>query len=269
MNLTKELIAEPGLWRLILRVSNQRLSAILLGPESVERSVLSHVEVLADDSVRTLENAIYDNPLLLSDFAATDVIISNSDAFVSPTSAAEIREQMAEAMLPDYCELRRIETEKITDTMEVIYAVNQECYNFLARTFAAAKFHHSLAIDAKYLYHRNARGGASAHLYALCENSDKPALIGFDAAGNLCTLSRPGASTAEDCAYYILASGGNNDNGPISVGGEPALRNDVCALLRRMRPDATILPLTLPEDLLHLRRQAPDADFDMIFLTQL
>ncbi len=268
MNLTKELIADTGLWRLILRLENRRMSALLLGPESVERSVIYHNETLADESVRSLENAIYDNPLLLSDFAAVDIIIANSDAFVSPTSAAEIREQMANAMLPDFSVPRRIEAESITNTLEVVYTINEECYNFAARTFAAARFHHSLAIDAKYLYHRNARSGASAHLFALCETCEELALIDFDSAGNLRILSRPKVSTAEDCAYFILASR-NNDNGPMSVGGSPALRNDVCALLRQMRPNAPVLPLTLPEDLLHLRRFAPDANFDMIFLTQL
>lgn len=268
MNLTKDLIADTGLWRLILRIEDKRLAALLLGPESVERSVLFHSETLADDSLRALENAVYDNPLLLSDFAAIDIIFANSEAFVSPISAAEIREQMAQAMLPDYSSPRRIEAEEIFISTEAVYAVNEERYNFAARTFAAARVHHSAAIDAKYLYHRNSRNSASAHLFALCEGRDELVLIEFDAAGNLRNLSRPKAVTAEDCAYFILASVGNN-NVPMSVGGEPALRNNVCNILRQMRPDATVLPLTLPEDLLQLRHHAPEANFDMIFLTQL
>lgn len=267
MTLTKDLIADTTLWRLILRIENQRLSALLLGPESVERSVLFHSEKLTDDSAKALENAVYDNPLLLSDFAAIDIIIANSDAFVSPILATELREQMAEAMLPDYCELRHIDSQDINNTTELIYAVNEEKYNFTTRTFASARFHHSMAIDAKYLYHRNARGGSSAHLYALCEDNGELILIGFDAASNLSVLSRPNAPTANDCAYFTLATGCLD--GPISVGGKPALRNDVCSCLRTIRPDATVLPLTLPEDLLHLRRLAPEANFDMLFITQL
>lgn len=268
MKLTKDLIADTGLWRLILRIESQRISALLLGPESVERSVLFHSESLADDSIRSLENAIYENPLILGDFAAIDILFANSEAFLSPVSAAEIREQMADAMLPDYSSPRKIDAEEVTNTMEVVYAVNEDAYNFVARTFAAARFHHSMAINAKYLYHRNARSGASAHLFALCEGQDELVNIAFDAAGILCNLSRPKVFTAEDCAYFILATSNNNDT-PLSVGGEPALRNEVCNILRRMRPDATVLPLTLPEDLLQLRHLAPEANFDMIFLTQL
>lgn len=268
MKLTKDIIADTGLWRMILRIESQRLSVLLLGPESVERSVLFHSEPLADDSIRALENAIYDNSLILGDFANVDIIFANSDAFISPLSASEIREQMAEAMLPDYSSARRIETEEVTNSLEVIYAVNEEVFNFIARTFAAARFHHSMAINSKYLYHRNARAGASAHLFALCEGQDELALISFDAAGILCNMSRPKALTAEDCAYFILASANAQDM-PLSVGGNPSLRNEVCNILRRMRPDATVLPLTLPEDLLQLRHMAPEAYFDMIFLTQL
>lgn len=270
--LTRELIADATLWRLILRIGSDRLSALLIGPESVERSVLFHSEALADGSVRTLENAVYDNPLLLADFASVDVIFATSELFAAPAEMSTLREAMADAMLPDFIEPRRIEAEAAGGSgAEIVYGVAADLFNFVARTFASARFHHSLAVDASYLFHRNGGTAASAHLFALCEGPGDLALVGFNAAGRLFTVSRKAALTAADCTYFILAAAGSDAKaaGPISVGGEPSLRNEVCDLLRRMQPGATVLPLTLPEDLLHLRHMAPEATFDMIFLTQL
>lgn len=262
IHLTRDLVADTSLWRLVVRIEPRRLRAMLIGPESVERSVLFHSEELADASVKSLENAVYDNPLLLGDFACIDVIFSTPELTLCPTGHDGLRDGMVNAMLPDYDAPRRIEAEAF-GSGEVAYAVEAEVFNFAARTFAAARFHHALAIDARWLGYRN---NMSAHVYALCEGPGEMNIVGFDSAGDFHMLMRPQVHTAADCAYYILAS---EMAAPISVGGDPELRNEVCTLLRRLRPDSNILPLILPEDLLHLRHLAPEASFDMLFLTQL
>ncbi|MBP3535030.1 MAG: DUF3822 family protein [Muribaculaceae bacterium] len=265
--LTRELIADPTLWRLILRIGGNRLSALLIGPESAERSVMSHTEELPDDTVRSLENAVYDNPLLLSEFAAVDVVFATREFFLAPESALPLTDEMAEAMLPDACVDRRIECESFGPGA-LCYAVAADVCNFVARTFASAVFHHALAVDARYLAHRNREASDSAHLYALCEGVGEMAAAAFDGAGRLRYLNAPSPVEPSDFAYYILAAARGGVE-PLSVGGTPELRNAVCDVLRAADPDARVLPLTLPEDLLHLRRLAPELPFDMLFLTRL
>lgn len=265
--LTKELIADPTLWRLILRIDRRRLSALLIGPESAERSVLFHQEELPDETVKSLENAVYDNPLLLGDFAATDVIFSTAELFLAPSGSAELIEPMADAMLPDVGAPRKILADDFGAGIAA-YAVEADVVNFVSRTFACARFHHSLAISALYLAHRNSSASDSAHFYALCDGEAETSMVGFDAVGHLNYLNCCRPAVAADSAYYILAAGAAAP-GPVSVGGAPELRNAVCDALRCARPEAKVLPLTLPEDLLHLRRLAPGATFDMLFITQL
>lgn len=263
--LTRDLISDTSLWRLILRVSPQRIAALLLGPESVERSVMAHCESLADGSVKALENAVYDNPLLLADFARVDVVFAGPQAFASPLPASFLRESMAEAMLPDFSAPRRIEAEEFPGG-EMVYAVDADVFNFISRTFAAARVHHALAVNLKYLFYRNSTG--SAHSFALCENDGGMTLVCFNGAGVPALASLRTDLTAADCAYFILASDAQAQ-GAVSVGGDPQLRNEVCNLMRKVVTDATILPLTLTEDLLRLRQLAPEATYDMLFLTQL
>lgn len=264
--LTRELIGDTTLWRLILRIGPDALAALLIGPESVERPVIFHSEPLADPSVKALENAVYDNPLLLADFAAIDIIFSTPELMPVPDGLGELREEMAAAMLPDSAGPRRVEAESFPGG-EVVYAVGADLFNFVARTFAAARFHHALAVNARYLTHRNAASGMGANTFALCEEPGEMTLVSFDPRGALRYLNRPQPRQAADYAYFTLA--GPGAAAPLMVGGKPALRNEVCDILRRMQPDARVLPLTLAEDLLHLRRLAPGATFDMLFLTQL
>lgn len=264
--LTKELIADTTLWRLILRISPKKLCALLIGPESVERSVIFHAEELGDTSSKALENAVYDNPLLLGDFAAIDVVFSTAELVVNPRLSEMVRDDIVAAMLPDFGEARRFES-ALFPGGEIDFAVPAELFNFVTRTFAAARIHHSLAIDATYLSHRNMESAMAAKSYVLCEGEGEMVLLTFDAHGAISHINRPQPSGATDCAYYTLL--GADADTPIMVGGEPELRNGVCDILRKMRPDARVLPLTLDEDLLHLRRMAPSANFDMLFLTKL
>lgn len=264
--LTRDRIADTTLWRLILRIDPRRLSALLTGPESVQRPVIFHTEELADDSLKALENAIYDNQLLLSDFKRIDIIFSSPLLLTAPDGTDSLHEAMAAAMLPDYAAPRTILSESF-GAGSVVYAPDSATVNFASRTFAAARLHHALAVNATYLTHRNRDKGLPGTTYALCEAPGEMTLVGFDAAGSLRYINRPSPREAADYAYYCLAGPGTGSS--TMVGGEPELRNEVCDILRRMQPGAKILPLTLPEELLHLRRMAPGATFDMLFLTQL
>ena len=149
--LTKELIGDTSAMRLILRIEPKRLSALIVGPESVDPTVIAHSEEIADESVRALENAIYDNPLLLGDFAAIDIIFADSDFFLLPRSAEPLLDELAEALLPDYCCQRTVMMEPLPGEAAVGFAPDSDRLNFLSRTFACARFHHSPAIVANRL----------------------------------------------------------------------------------------------------------------------
>lgn len=259
--LTKELIDDTSLMRLILRIGPTRLSALIVGSEGVERRVLFHSEELHDASVKSLENAVYDNPLLLGDFRTIDIIFSTPELFTAPDFTAPLRDAMAEAMLPDYEAPRLIQASPFGDG-DVCYAVDAGIFNFTARTFACARFHHSLAVDALGLRGLDGHEG----LYALCEGDGEMNIVAFAADGSTRHLNRTQPRGAMDCAYYILAAAAAGE--VLTIGGDPALRGDVSETLLKVDPNVRVLPLSLPDDLLNLRRLAPEAPFDMIFLTR-
>ncbi len=261
--LTKELLDDATPMRLILRVAPRSLSALIVGPESIDPTVIAHTEELTDGSVKALENAVYDNPLLLSDFDAIDIIIATRNFFLFPPSAAELLDDMAAAMLPDISAEREIMAETIADGGPAIgYAVDADRLNFLRRTFSCARFHHSLAVAGRLL------GGFAPGFYALVNSPGDLMLLSVQADSSLRYLNAPEAFGANDCAYHILAAAENRE--PITLMCvDQELQASITDTITKVKPSSNILPPQLPEPLLNLRRQAPQAAFDSLFITAL
>lgn len=249
--------------RLILRVDPQRLSALIVGSETIDPAVVSIVEDLAEQTIKAVENVVYDNPLLLGDFASVDIIFSTPEIFIIPASANELVEEIAEAMLPDSTGLRTILRESVGETVTLGYAVEAELLNFLKRTFACAEFHHSLSVTANWLM-RNEPAG----FYGLVNGPGDMVLCSVRANGDLRVLNRPQPGGPNDCAYYILATAGTDE--PVTVMTvDPELRAAITDTITKVKPSTRLTVPSLSEGLLNLRRRAPEVAFDMLFITQL
>lgn len=265
-HLTSDLVADTSLWRLLLQIGPKSLTALLLGPASAERTIMAHTEPLADTSLAALENAIYDNPLLLSDFASVRLLIDSSEFMLCPAGLTALHQQLAQAMLPDAEQPAKVLVSPMPDG-EVLTLLPAEKWNFLQRTFPDAKISDAISPSATWLAYFNGERGNSAHLYAICEPG-RMQVVRFDNRGRLAFANVFSTDAATNCAYFILAASGA-ERIPISVGGFPDLRNAVTDLLRQAEPDSTILPLTLPQNLLEMRRLAPEVPDAMLFMTQL
>lgn len=261
--LTRDLVSDTSLWTLCVRVSADALSALVAGPVSTDLSVLSHVEPLHDRSLKALEDAIYDNSLLLGEFSRSTVVLSTSRFVQVPDGLpAPLAEKIAEAMLPD-CDAPRSFVSSPMPQGQVIAAIDAETLNFLKRTFPDAVFTLSLSVLAEAV--ASIRSD-EARIYAFCY-PDELVVFAFDASGSLVFANRFDAFSPADCAYYILAAAGDEPL-PVSLGGEPDLRNGVIDCLKQAAPDIELAPLTLPDSLVAVRRQTPDISDDLIFLAR-
>lgn len=262
--LTKELIGDTATMRLILRTESQRLSALIAGPESVEPTVVAHSEELPDASVRALENAIYDNPLLLGDFASIDIIFADADFFLYPDSADALIDDIASAMLPDADAPRSVLKATLSASAASIgFVVASDRLNFLSRTFACARFHHSPAIIANRLMSQPDTAG----FYAFVNSATDIVLCALNPDRSLRYLNRPQTFGPDDCAYYILAAA-ETDTPMTLITADNELRARIADTISKVKPAARILPPAFGQELLTLRRMAPEAAFDMLFLAR-
>lgn len=260
--LSKELLDDATAMRLILRVEPRSLSALIVGPEAIEPTVISHREELADPTVKALENAIYDNPLLLSDFETIDIICPTRQFFLFPESVAEMLDEMGAAMLPDEAAARTFLMETTGGGNPAVgYAVDADRLNFLRRTFSCARFHHSLAVAATRLQEHK------PGFYALVNAPGELMLVSVAPDATIRHLNLPEAIGANDCAYHILAAAEPGE--PITLMCvDPELQAAISDTITKVKPSLNILAPELPESLLNLRRLAPDAAFDSLFITR-
>lgn len=261
--LTRDLVADTSLWTLCVRVSADSLSALVASPAGPDSSVMSCVEPLHDCSLKSLEDAIYDNSLLLGDFSRSTVVLATSQLVQVPDGIpAPLAEKIAETLLPD-CDATRAFISAPMPQGQVVAAVDAETLNFLKRTFPDAVFTVSLSVLAGAVASIRSN---EARMYAFCY-PDELVVLTFDAAGTLVFANRFDAFSPADCAYYILAAAGT-ERFPVSLGGEPDLRNGVIDCLKQAAPDIELAPLTLPDALVAVRHRMPEISDDLIFLAR-
>lgn len=240
----EELTDDTPRLRLILRLDSHSAHMLILQPG--RDASLSAVQSFASEfSFEGIKALVYDNPELLGDFESIDLIFATRQFFTAPEGSDELLDSMAEAMLPDYDADRTILRDGI-----ICYALPSELHNFLTRTFACARFHHSLSICS----HRITEPG----VYALCDADGMSLLRQTD---RLEYLNRLPAVAPADCAYYILAVAQADDS--IFLSAEST--DEISSLIIQVNPNIKILPLSLPEPLVKLRQQT-GAPLDMLLL---
>ncbi len=227
--LTPDLIEDTSEIRLTLRISEDHIEAHIIDP-GPDRTELRHSMELPDKSVKALEDAIYNNPLLLGDFNEVRIIIDSHEFFLAPADAAELGEKISETMLPDGN--GTLLSDLATDNIMVFYRTASDKYNFLQRTFSYAQFHHNLAVFSH---------GKDAHgIHAECTPDNEICLMRVDRNGNTTYLNHPQTYSAADCAYYILAVMQPDDD--IYLKAIPEEREKIFDLIHQVSPDANILP---------------------------
>ena len=263
--LTSDLLNETSKWSLRVRIAPDSLSALLSGPEGADRSVIAMAEPLTDPSLPTLENAIYDNPLLLADFnRATIIVDTDQMAVLAGIENDALAINVAEdALLPDSEAPRAPLTMAIPDH-KLIALLDSDTLNFLKRTFPDAKFEISLGVFANKT--ASLLPPEKDSLLAVCE-PDRLFICACRADGKLTFANRFAISGPEDCAYYILAVAGLHA-GKITLGGDHDLRNRTIDEIHRAEPSAEVNILSLPDPILNSLRQAPDLPLEL-FLTDL
>lgn len=84
--LDKDLIPQPELWRMALLISRQSLDVALYPPVESEEAIFRSITLdpEAPTHLKAVEDAIYENPLLLSDFKSIQGFIDSDFFYFCP-----------------------------------------------------------------------------------------------------------------------------------------------------------------------------------------
>ncbi len=262
--LTKDMAPVPQMWRMAMAV-RPLVVEVVLNP-LLEEASLVHQIIELDKSMEHLnafEEMIYENPLLLSDFNRTSIIIDTTRFTIVPSeiTSDELREKIMYALYPP----RRIDApgakandlrscsyqviaQEITGTDDtLLMAVDSGLASFLQRTFLDGKIMHPIAVMASYFSQR--QQGNADKVYARL----RPGAVDMVAIeGPMLRIANSFvAPTADDAAYFITAAAKtaeyNLHDTEFMIFGQPALRDEVMSRLRPFCPK--VMPLIFPSDL--------------------
>ena len=208
--LEKDAIQQPELWKLALIIATDHIDVGLYPPLAREEILWRrfNFDPTAPNPLRAVEDIIYDNPLLLSDFKRVDCIIDNVATIPIPMeasaeTAATIYSQATnntEATTPD----NDLELYSAgVDNAQFVLIQHREIRAFLLRTFYNARFDSSLASLCRY-FAQKADAPKEPAIYAPI-NGKKLTLIALD--GNKLLMANEFKFEKDiDAFYYILAS---------------------------------------------------------------
>jgi hypothetical protein len=267
----KEMISEPRLWNLALRVSDSNLHVMLYNgnePDSlISRAIALDVENLG--LVRAIEEAIYDNPLLLNDFNHVDILIDTLKFAIIPDDIVDpdTRQSALDTLLPDSID---IHTEIIQSPIPatgsaIVMKIPVELGAFLRRTFNNPSIHHHLAPLCRYLLTSN-RTGNSGKMYVNFR-SDALDLITFSNDRPL-LINTFNFRDINDAVYYIIACRNilhfDNDSNELLLAGDSEVREAITPILREFI--GYVMPVIFPTTMFKAGKEALSTPFDLITL---
>lgn len=264
--LTKDLVAQPQLWRLGLRVSRQAVDVVINTPLEDHALIYRHF-VLAPgmEPLAAFEDLIYDNPLLLADFGKVDVLIDTPRFTLVPSeiSSEEARAEIVQSIWPDP-ELAPLAQELPTGET-LLMAVPSGLLSFVRRTFPEGRIHHSIGVLASY-FSGCSQHGTGSKLYCRLRPGAVD-MIGMT-HGRLALATTAEAPTVDDMAYFILAAaqtyGLNLDADEICLCGNPELREQVTPMLRQIAH--YVMPVIFPSEIFKAGKDALLAPFELMIL---
>jgi hypothetical protein len=265
--LNKELIETPSLWRLSLLVDDDNL--VVVANSTVEDASLIHVKLPYDSAaaspIRAIEDVIYSNPLLLSDFNKVECVVRSKQFLITPASVDEqATTAIAKKLWTDGNLTVMIDQVPQLD-INIVWAIDTQLINFMVRTFSNPRIVHHLTPLTRY-FSRKSRLGNSGKMYVNIHRNYIDVIV--FRSGKASLINSFEYQDKDDATYFILAAakeaGFNLDDDELLVCGDVALREQIMPSLRRFVN--YVMPVIFPSTMFRAGKEALNAPFELILL---
>lgn len=266
--LDKDMIGQPSLWRLYLRMGAKRLDVMLYNVAT--DNTLIHRSFIIDQSagyLKSVEEIIYDNPMLLSDFQSAHIIVESTLFTIIPSELAdgETTRRIFDAQIPGHSDDELIISRLDDQNAVIATAIDPQLARFLRRTFNNAPLTHHLAPLCRY-FHDKSRIGNAGKMYAHMRDGNIDILV-FGRERLRLANTYPVRDTM-DAVYYIMATrdmlGLNAGSDELILAGDSAMRETATPILREYL--AYVMPAIFPSTMYKAGKEALKAPFDLIIL---
>ena len=264
--LGKDLITNPRMWQLVLEVRASALEAVAFSPYEDHALIYERIEFdpSAPGTLRALEDAVYDNPMLLLDFRRVTVLYDAHHMLVLPPAGESA----------DRAAFRRVFPAALTGGGEVLvnhmpqlpadiaYEIPADIAGFLRRTFPGIVIEHPLAPVATYFRAKHPTRRRGKTIVNLSDSRLDMVVLGDEAP---LVISSQRFVEPIDAVYHILAARERHsllDTDEIMVAGDTVRRVAVTAILRRYV--RYVLPAIFPSVMFRAGKASLSAPFEMI-----
>lgn len=268
--LDRELIERPEQWRLALQSGPRGLEVVAHSPMEDNSLLWRRIAPSGDESdrreLRALEEAVYDNPLLLADFGRVQCLIDTPFVVIAPADAAALddadRDTLMRAANPDFEGVTFVNTLPASNA-SIVAGIDRETLGFLRRTFFNVDIQHHLTPLCRYFLNLARRTNAP-RLYA----NLRPGSLDVVATerDRLLMANTFAFATPDDAVYYILACRKllDMEQAEMYLAGDAAVREQVAPILRRFIP--AVMPVIFPSTMFRAGKDALGAPFELIIL---
>ncbi len=262
--LTKDLISDTSRHHLELLISSRGIDIAVFAPAEDNSLIYRHVDFdsAAKSTQDALEEAVYDNPLLLSQFKRIDCMIDTERFLIVPAERVGDAPDMLASLYGDD------EFETLCDRLDnagatLASAVPRRCVSFLKRTFGTPRITHRLTPLFRYFGHRTRFGNAARlHVHLREGACDIMAVVG----DNLIMANSYKVCAISDVVYFTLAVAESlefdSERDRVLISGDTVAREELMTTLRRYLH--FVMPMIFPSDMLRIGRNAMDAPFELI-----
>lgn len=266
--LDKEMIGQPSLWRLYLRAGAKRLDVMLYNVATDNTLIHRSLPIdQTDGYLKSVEEIIYDNPVLLSDFQKVHIIVESTLFTVIPAELGDentIR-RIFDAQIPGHSDDELILSRLDDQNAIIAAAIDPQLARFLRRTFNNAPLIHHLAPLCRY-FHDKSRIGNAGKMYAHMREGYIDILV-FGRETLRLANTYP-VRDPMDAVYYIMATremlGLNAGSDELILAGDAAMREAATPILREYL--AYVMPAIFPSTMYKAGKEALKAPFDLIIM---
>lgn len=260
-------IADPRAYRLVLRIRDTALDVMLYSPIEDNSLVFDSITLapLPTPRLQALQDAVYDHPVLLSDFSRVSIIIPAEAFLAVPTEGAADSDdcrRLIRTAFPSVSEHDPVFADP-TGTAEatLLFSIPADLHAFLTRTYLNPGIHHSLSVLARYFLGAAPRSNSPRALLDL--GADSVNIIIAD-RNRLLLANTFRSSVAADSLYYVMAALqtlGLPADTPVHVGGHAPYKAELLEKARTLLPAA--VPLIFPSAMFKAGRDAMKAPLDL------
>lgn len=268
--LTKDAIRDHRFWNLSLKISDSALDIALRSTVEDNSLILRHVgfDRAAMSVPKALEEAVYDNPLLLCDFGRVDVVVDCPRLAFVPAAVAsdgDRLEKAASLLWPGDDTGKLIVNDIPRAQAALMMKLDSDIAGFIARTFNNPPVCHRLTPLCRYFSFQS-RAVNNIKMFVNV-SPDAVDIVAFSNNG-LLLANTFRTTTVADALYYCLAVARSCSfdqlNDEMMLSGDRAVRDSLTPLLRQYVN--YVMPLVFPSDIYRHGKEALAAPFELIIL---